>query len=354
MPSVESNTVPSIDVEEVVVRAQELVDRGSALEAIDLLQDANRLARARELDEALVALRLSSFEELDRSAAESAWPPAYPDLDPDLVGIPTVTPEELTKERLGSGIIHHGALRIDGLVSQDQVDLLRDDIDRAIGGHDAWREGAGPAAGSPWFVPFVPAGGNAAVAEARFARQWVRSGGGAWLVDSPRAVFDVLQVFDDIGLRRVLTEYLGERPAFSVSKSTLRRVPLDLNGADWHQDGAFLGEGIRTVNVWLALTDCGIDAPSLDIVPRRIDEILETGTRGAWFDWSVGQEIVDEVSADAPVVRPMFAAGDALLFDERNLHRTGLSPTMTHERYAIESWFFAPSCYPADQVPIVY
>jgi hypothetical protein len=337
-----------------LARARELADGGSTLGAIDLLQDENRSVRARELDEALVALRLAAFEELDRTTAESAWPPEGPDLDPDLIGIPAVTPEELTKERLASGIVHHGALRVNGLASQDQVVLLRDDIDRAIEGHDAWREGAGPEAHSPWFVPFVPDGDNAARADARFARQWVRSGGGAWLVDSPRAVFDVLQVFDDVGLRRVLTEYLGERPAFSVSKSTLRRVPLDLTGADWHQDGAFLGKGIRTINVWLALTDCGVDAPGLDVVPRRINEILETGTRGAWFDWSVGQEIVDEVSADAPVVRPTFTAGDALLFDEHNLHRTALSPSMTHERYAIESWFFAPSCYPADQVPIVY
>jgi len=27
---------------------------------------------------------------------------------------------------------------------------------------------------------------------------------------------------------------------------------------------------------------------------------------------------------------------------------------MTNERYAIESWFFAPSSYPDGQIPIVY
>ena len=31
--------------------------------------------------------------------------------------------------------------------------------------------------------------------------------------------------------------------------------------ADWHQDGAFLGEGISTLNLWLPLSDCGDDAP---------------------------------------------------------------------------------------------
>ena len=36
------------------------------------------------------------------------------------------------------------------------------------------------------------------------------------------------------------------------------------------------------------------------------------------------------------------------------LHRTGVSPGMTRTRYAIESWFFAPSTYPQDQVPILF
>ena len=33
------------------------------------------------------------------------------------------------------------------------------------------------------------------------------------------------------------------------------------SNTDWHQDGAFLGKGIRALNVWVALTDCGVDAP---------------------------------------------------------------------------------------------
>jgi hypothetical protein len=43
-----------------------------------------------------------------------------------------------------------------------------------------------------------------------------------------------------------------------------------------------------------------------------------------------------------------------MFFDERFLHRTAASPTMTRPRYGIESWFFAPSHYPHDQVPLVF
>ena len=46
--------------------------------------------------------------------------------------------------------------------------------------------------------------------------------------------------------------------------------------------------------------------------------------------------------------------GRALLFDDVFLHRTAVAPGLTTDRYAIESWFFAPSTYPADQIPLVF
>jgi hypothetical protein len=166
-------------------------------------------------------------------------------------------------------------------------------------------------------------------------------------------LFELLELVDETGIGDLVAAHLGERPALSANKCTLRRVPVDSN-TNWHQDGAFLGEEIRTLNLWLALSHCGVDAPGLDIVPRRIDHVLETGTDGAIFDWSVSPNIVDDIAADAPVVRPEFGPGDALLFDQLFLHRTAVSPTMTRERHAIETWFFAPSTYPDGQIPIVF
>ena len=72
------------------------------------------------------------------------------------------------------------------------------------------------------------------------------------------------------------------------------------------------------------------------------------------FDWSVSPEVVAEVSRDASVVIPEFRAGDALLFDHLLLHRTAVGPGMTRERYAMETWLFAPSSYPDGQIPVVF
>ena len=149
----------------------------------------------------------------------------------------------------------------------------------------------------------------------------------------------------------MLKDYFGERVAISAKKSTLRRTePTALAG--WHQDGAFLGTETRSLNIWTALSPCGVDAASLDVFPRRFDRLVEMGGPDI-FDWSVSNETAASYGMDS-VVRPVFEIGDALLFDQMTLHRTGVDPGMTKTRYAIEMWCFAASTYPHEQVPLCW
>ena len=83
-----------------------------------------------------------------------------------------------------------------------------------------------------------------------------------------------------------------------------------------------------------------------------MDEILPTGADGAAFPWSLAEQTVLEALPDVPVASPVFAPGDALLFDEHLPHRTSIG-TDLGTRYAIESWFVAPSSYPGKHVPVV-
>jgi hypothetical protein len=327
--------------------AETLVRSGRRLDAIDVLNAANRAARSADVEEQLVRLRYEAFAELSAEKGLDSWPPEAPDLFPD-AGFVEIPASEFSTDALRSGILRHGCLAVRGLVPPDRVQLLTDAVDAAMNACAEWESEPTGETG-PWFAPFDM--GNASTL--RPERRWVTGGGGVWTVDSPRAMFDVLETFTAIGLAGPLTGYLGERPALSVKKWTLRRVPVT-SGTNWHQDGAFLGQGIRTVNFWLALSHCGDDAPGLDIVPKRLDSILPTGTEGAIFDWSVGESVVQRAAGDASILRPIFEPGDALFFDERFLHRTAVSEQMTSERYAIESWFFAPSHYPGDQLPVVF
>lgn len=333
--------------------AEAAVAAGHLIEAVETLRSAVRLDPDPALEQRLVELRHLAFAEVAGGEGRPTWPPSYPDLTADVAEPPRVRPGDLSSDVLGSAIVNHGALHVEGFLRQEQVTSLVDGIDRAFAGRDRWGEDD-TVDESPWFVPFVPSPEHM---PAVLSRQWVREGGGVWAADSPRVFARMLEAFDDLGLGEVIGGYLGERPAISMRKCTLRRCPADLAHADWHQDGAFLGHDVRSVNVWLALTTCGgdSDAPGLEYVPRRV-ALQETGTKGAYFEWSVGPDQISEVVAEtgSAVVRPRFEAGDALLFDDRFLHRTAVAPSLGTDRYAIESWFFAPSTYPADQIPLVF
>ena len=117
-----------------------------------------------------------------------------------------------------------------------------------------------------------------------------------------------------------------------MNKSVLRRVSPE-SGTDWHQDGAFLGKGIRTCNVWIALSRCGDVAPGLDIVARRYDEIVETGTEGAVFP--LGRLPADGASRPATGRRsPGRCSRPATRCSSTTycLHRTAVEPAMTEDR----------------------
>jgi hypothetical protein len=268
--------------------------------------------------------------------------------------LPEITPAELDADTLASGIVHHGALAVRGLLGPELVARFVEGIDATFAAYDDWADRDAPQERTmPWFARYHPSSGYP---EDKLPRRYVRGSGGVWAADSPRMLFELVDLVERSGLADAITTYLGERPALSVKKCTLRRVPTD-SGSVWHQDGAFMGESLRTVNVWIALSACGGDdspVPALDLVPRRFDHLVETGTDGAMFETFVGQAVVEREAGELGIVRPLFAAGDALLFDDLFLHATGVSPTMTHERYAIESWFFAPSTIPVDQVPLVF
>jgi hypothetical protein len=326
---------------------------GHFLEAIEVLNSANRLRRDPEVERRLVGVRHRAFDELDRSARLTAPLPSPAGEVPFSNGIPAVTPDELSAHTVHAGISTGGCVLVPGLVPQYLVDRLVDDIDRAIEGYDAHAAGAPVTDTIPWFAPFAPAERYRRGGKVPAKRASVRSGGGVWTTDSPRALYDLAATFDEVQLTPVISDFLGERPALSMNKCTLRRVPLDTLNASWHQDGAFLGTPIRTLNVWLALSHGGRDAPGLDILPRRLEGIVETGTEGSIFPWAVSPIKVEEASEGTPVSRPIFEPGDALLFDELFLHRTACEPEMTRERYAIETWLFAPSVYPDKQIPLV-
>ena len=342
------------------------------LARVEELMEQNRRNPDPEVERRLLNMRHRAFTELDVDGAGGNGNGDAPATGRFAVeqGLPVARREEIDGPGVRAAILEFGCLHIPGLVPPVQAEQLKAGIDSTFEAceiaeaHEAEvasRNGESPqgdqpptslsedAPRSPYYEPFKPMQGYTLGG----GRKWNRSGGAIWAADSPRMMFELADTFERLGVRKLVQDYLGERPALSMNKTVLRRARPGKGGADWHQDGAFLGSDIRSLNVWLSLSHCGENAPGMDMVPRRLDGIIETGGEGANFDWSVAPGDAERAAGDAGVVRPLFAPGDVLLFDHLFLHRTASEPTMTDTRYAIESWFFAPSAYPEKQVPIV-
>jgi hypothetical protein len=346
---------------ELLAYAESLADQGREREAISLLSEAHQVRADAQVARRLVELRFDAFARSDRPTEPPAWPTDVEDLFPG-ESIPEVAHADLNAVRLRSALTHHGSLIVRGFATERQVARTVHDIDEAIAAYDAIGNGDGEGDGADterdgWFAPFEHVQAS--------NRKFMREAGSVLAVDSPFALCNLVDTFERQDVGQLASDYFGEPPALLALKCSLRRVPVTARTGDWHQDGAFMGAGIRSLNIWLALTHCGDSAPGLDVVGRRLDGLVETGTEGAWFKWSVGNRMALRVASDS-VTRPVFEAGDALIFDHLCLHRTAVDPGMTNDRHAIEAWFLAPSTYgamfaspadgfaPFDQVPIAY
>lgn len=337
---------------EQIVLALALADGGRFREAIELLIELNRYSRSGRWERLMADWRYRAYVasrplSLSRN---NEWPPEFNDPFRNVEGIPEIQSDDLDARVLGGAIQHHGAILVRGLIDRPHAQRLAEGIRNVFDARDRWRQlGEADHADDGWYARLaLPA--DSVLAQ---ARDWVESAGGVWTADSPRMLFELIELMKSKGVAAAIADYFGEQPLLSVGKSTLRCVPHTIRATDWHQDGAFLGSNVRSVNLWLSLSDCGVDASGLDYLPKRMPRIVETGTHGACFPWSVGPALVEQIAEGTSVVTPQFAPGDALLFDHYFLHRTGIPAGIVKDRYAIESWFFAPAAYPEDQVPLM-
>lgn len=355
-----NNSIPSGKSGADVGRAAHaLAGQGLWRHALGLLCYANQCEPSAALQQQIIDLRIRAGRDQPQSASNNTrvkgLVAAAGHRGADSV-IPELTPAELSAQRLYDGIHRQGAVIVRGLLDQQTVASLRTSIDRTVSAH---QQSDGMPVIEPdaaWYVRSPEVEGE----PSRFFNgshiSPATESSTIWTADSPRMACDLLELYEELGLPALLREYFGEPAMLSVKKWVLRKLaPNNGEEAGWHQDGRFLGENIRTVNMWIALSECGdgYPAPGIDLVVGGKREIYPTGTDGAWFDWTVGPGVVAQIAEDASIVRPRFESGDALFFDHYNLHRSAFGDDHNKVRYAIESWFFATSSAPAKQHPIV-
>ena len=313
---------------------------------IESLSEENRSNPSRDNERQLVHLRhLAGIRR--KTTNESS--PQHP--EPDFAGLPEgdplpeFRPEQLTPEVMRAGILRDGCVLVRGLVDRDAAMRFADLIDRTFAERELAITHQPHAEG--YYEPYTP---EPPYEIEDGTRVWIRQGGGVLAIDSPMLAFEMFELFRSANLGELVGGYLGEPPLISLHKTTLRKATPDVAGA-WHQDGKFMGD-VRALNLWLSLSRCGDESPGLDLVPRRLDQLVATETEEAVLDYQVSQSMAEDAAGDKEIARPIFEPGDALLFDDLFLHKTGSDPSMPKPRYAIENWFFGGSAFPLDYAPI--
>jgi ectoine hydroxylase-related dioxygenase (phytanoyl-CoA dioxygenase family) len=162
----------------------------------------------------------------------------------------------------------------------------------------------------------------------------------------------VLQAVANSAAAAPLAQALGPAPWCNLSQSWLR---TGRPAHHWHQDGAlrhdFLahaghpappGTALDLRTLWIALTSCGEDAPSLQWVNEPLAGLLNPP--------ELTPESVAARFGPSALQHAVLQAGDAVLFDGLCLHRTHLKPGMTQPRRSLELRFFRTEALPARAV----
>ena len=267
--------------------------------------------------------------------------------------VPEIDAEDFTVDQLRAAVAKHGALIVRNMFSRTSTDTLIKAADRVI---DAC---ADPKVTNPVSTYFNPPNNLSSIMpkkdkELGNTRSFHRESGSAMCVEAPSVAEALLLLYEAHGLKELVGAYLGEPPCLSVKKWVLRRSKLPVAEAGWHQDGAFMGTNLNSINMWMPLNECGGEtgAPGMDVVPQRLNSLASA--EGAQFDWSVSHSQVTSRFAENQPLMPVFNAGDAFFFDHYYLHRTQYRPDFNKLRYAVETWFFGASSFPKNQIPLAW
>lgn len=259
----------------------------------------------------------------------STMPPVpVEDLFDGVVGVPEVFGSELTGAHVASGLRHHGAIVVRNLVAPAYIAQLTALID-----------------GRDWSTPLCPVDANGEPLK-----------GSAPMKCSAASLQGLIDAYESAGMHAVMADYLGEPPVLLSERLQVDRQILK-DGLSWHQDAGFFGVGVGGVNSFLALDHCGKEAPGLSLVARRFDRIIgvEEGKRAILtYGNSLKREHVIKLAGPGGIITPILRPGDAILFDEMTLHRTGSGPKLTKARTWAITWFFGPSRFPESRHPLSF
>ena len=154
------------------------------------------------------------------------------------------------------------------------------------------------------------------------------------LTQLPLAADEVLRAVAASAAAPLLTAALGPSPWCNLAQSWLRHDFLAHAGQP-----APAAAALAVWTLWIALTPCGTQAPSLQWVDAQAAGLLSPD--------ELQHEAVVQRYGAAALHHAVLQPGDALLFGGLCVHRTHLTAEMAQPRVSLELRFFRADALPA-------
>jgi ectoine hydroxylase-related dioxygenase (phytanoyl-CoA dioxygenase family) len=274
------------------------------------------------------AARVASRHMPGGRTAGAGYPKELPIFSADTASIPDMI---AALDDYGCLVMRNAIPRDVALALQDLVRQTFTDCDAALAAH---------AAGQP--MPKSAYFSFLAKSLTMEALQMFRAFGSIPMLEAPAPTNEFLRAIVNTKVTQLAETFLGSEPFIGSVKSSVRQseITADVRRV-FHQDATFFGgDGTATINFWVALSDAGIDRPGIEILPQKLNTELVRGQVGATVGWEVFEETIAELFGLDKLWAPVVQPGDAIVFDQMNVHRTYLTEGMTDSRFAIEAWLF--------------
>lgn len=309
--------------------------------------------------------RINAFQTVQSAPNRRVIDGALEDKPTTSYEVPGVEASELTLDFLSKCIREHGCCHVRGFFTDKDVKELQGYVDYGFSAHQSDNlisryldkpldleevlkhtraDIEKKSADNPTYTNILKLGNK--------LRRTLAADSSCLTATSPMVSEKLLSFYERKGLKRILDGYFENGPCVSIYKWVLRKAVSPKANIDFHQDGAFMGDDIDSLNCWIPLTDCGTgtSVPGMDIVPVRLMKAFAKGT--GMLDWTIAESSVIDSYGPESIVTPAFRKGDAFFFDHCLLHRTQHSPDASSQRYAIETWFFDSVNFPKNQIPL--
>lgn len=117
-----------------------------------------------------------------------------------------------------------------------------------------------------------------------------------------------------------------------------QRSDIQHKSYTFHQDASYHSRDPSShagLTTWIPLTDCGVDAPGLQLYPRSLEEVLPVPDGVQLPYLFCDTQTVLERYGDR-LWAPQMSAGDVLIFNHFVVHRTYFAEGMIRERQSVD------------------